>query len=284
MTDSAETQRGFDLHTHSVFSDGTTRPAAIAREAAELGLAGFALTDHDTIDGWDEAREAAEAAGIDFLPGIEITTKQGGRSRHLLGYGISPVGGELFEALAAVRRSRLTRAKEMVRLVAEDYAITWEAVVGEEDVRTVGRPHIADALVAAGYFPDRSAVFTELLHPRSPYYLGTDAIDTVEAIRLVRAAGGVSVLAHPAAFRQRTPTSAAELGELAQAGLAGVELRHPEHRDDWMPPIIAAAAKLGLEATGSSDYHGAGKPNLLGQQVTDAATVARLRAGLATPR
>ncbi|MEV8337442.1 PHP domain-containing protein [Leucobacter sp. NPDC077196] len=284
MTESAVAQAGFDLHTHSVFSDGTTRPGEIAREAAALGLAGFALTDHDTIDGWDEARSAAADAGIDFLPGIEITTKHRGKSRHLLGYGIAPLAGELFEALAQVRRSRLTRAREMVRLVAADYAITWESVLGDEDARTVGRPHIADALVAAGYFPDRSTVFTELLHPRSPYYLGTDAIETVEAIRMVRAAGGAAVLAHPAAFRQRTPVAPQELADLTRAGLFGVELRHPEHRDDWMPPIIAATSKLGLVATGSSDYHGAGKPNLLGQEVTDVATVARLRDGLAVPR
>lgn len=284
MTESAETPAGFDLHTHSVFSDGTTRPGDIAREAAALGLAGFALTDHDTIDGWDEARTAAREVGIDFLPGIEITTKHRGKSRHLLGYGIAPLAGELFEALASVRRSRLTRAREMVRLVSADYAITWESVLGDEDARTVGRPHIADALVAAGYFPDRSTVFAELLHPRSPYYLGTEAIETVDAIRMVRSAGGAAVLAHPAAFRQRTPVSPGELAELARAGLFGVELRHPEHREDWLPPIIAAASRLGLVATGSSDYHGAGKPNLLGQQVTDRATVARLRDGLAEPR
>lgn len=278
------TQRGFDLHTHSVFSDGTTRPADIAYEAAELGLAGFALTDHDTIDGWDEARSAAHTAGIAFLPGIEITTKHAGRSRHLLGYGIDPAAGELFAALAEVRSSRLTRAQEMVRRLSTDYAITWEAVVGEEDARTVGRPHIADALVAAGYFADRSTAFAEILHPGSPYYLGTHAIDTLEAIRLVRAAGGAAVLAHPAAFRQRTPTGAQELRDFAAAGLWGVELAHPENRDDWLPPIAEAATGTGLAITGSSDYHGAGKPNLLGERTTDPALVHLLREHVATPR
>lgn len=278
------TQQGFDLHTHSVFSDGTTRPAVIAREAAELGLAGFALTDHDTIDGWDEARAAARTAGIEFLPGIEITTKHAGRSRHLLGYGIDPAAGELFAALAEVRRSRLARAQEMVRRLSADYAITWESVVGEEDARTVGRPHIADALVAAGYFADRSTAFAEILHPASPYYLGTHAIDTLEAIRLVRAAGGAAALAHPAAFRQRTPTGAQELRAFAAAGLWGVELDHPENRADWLPPITATAAETGLAAIGSSDYHGAGKPNLLGERSTDPALVQLLRERLATPR
>jgi predicted metal-dependent phosphoesterase TrpH len=249
------TQQGFDLHTHSVFSDGTTRPSDIAREA-----------------------------GVDFLPGIEITTKHAGRSRHLLGYGIDPAAGELFAALAEVRSSRLGRAQEMVRRLSAAYAITWESVVGEEDARTVGRPHIADALVAAGYFADRSTAFAEILHPGSPYYLGTYAIETVEAIRLVRAAGGAAALAHPAAFRQRTPTTARELRELAAAGLWGVELDHPENRADWLPPLAEAAAELGLAVTGSSDYHGVGKPNLLGERATDPALVERLRERLVTPR
>ncbi|PRI10863.1 PHP domain-containing protein [Leucobacter massiliensis] len=275
---------GFDLHTHSVHSDGTTRPAEIAREAARLGLAGFALTDHDTVDGWDEAREAAAAAGIGFVPGIEITTKHAGSSRHLLGYGIERGSGELFEALAEVRTARRERAREMVRRVAADYAIDWGMVLGEEDERTVGRPHIADALVAAGYFADRSTAFAEVLHPGSPYYLGTHAIDTAEAIRMVRAAGGVAVLAHPAATRQRRAVTPQELRELAGAGLWGVELDHPENRADWLPPLAEAAAALGLAVTGASDYHGAGKPNRLGERSTDAALVERLRAAVANPR
>ncbi|RGE21590.1 PHP domain-containing protein [Leucobacter sp. wl10] len=274
----------FDLHTHSVFSDGTTRPADIAREAAELGLAGFALTDHDTIDGWSEAREAARRHGVGFLPGIEITTKHDWHSRHLLAYGIDPAAGELFEALAEVRGHRLGRAREMVRRIAADYAITWEAVVGAEDARTVGRPHIADALVAAGYFADRSAAFADVLHPGSPYYIGTYALETVDAIRLVRAAGGVPVLAHPAASRQRGTTSRQEMREFAAAGLWGAELDHPENRAEWLPPLRRAAAELALETTGASDYHGAGKPNRLGERSTQAALVERLRELVVTPR
>lgn len=275
---------GFDLHTHSVFSDGTTRPAAIAREAAELGLAGFALTDHDTIGGWDEARETARDAGTGFLPGIEITTKHRGRSRHLLGYGIDPGAGELFAALDEVKTSRLVRAQEMVRRLSQHYAITWDEVLGEEDARTVGRPHIADALVAAGYFRDRTQAFAEVLYPGSPYYLGTLAIDTREAIRLVSAAGGVSVLAHPAATRQRTSTAPAEVRGLAAAGMWGIELRHPENRENWLPPLEEEARALGLSITGASDFHGAGKPNRLGERTTDPSLVAQLRALVAVPR
>ena len=280
MADTAPVS-GFDLHTHSVFSDGTTRPSDIAAEAAALGLAGFALTDHDTVDGWDEARDSASGHGIAFLPGIEITTKHDGRSRHLLGYGIDPRAGELLDALAAVRDSRYSRAREMVHRLSRDYPITWGAVVLDEDARSVGRPHIADALVRAGVSADRGAAFRDILHPGSPYYLGTAAIDTVEAIRLVRNAGGITVLAHPAATRQRRPVHPAELAELAAAGLWGVELEHPENRLDWLPPLERAAHALQLEVTGASDYHGAGKPNRLGERVSSLEQVDRLR-GLVT--
>lgn len=279
-----EKQRGFDLHTHSVFSDGTTRPSEIAADVAALGLSGFALTDHDTIDGWEEAREAAAMHGIDFLPGIEITTKFAGRSPHLLGYGISPDDEELFDALAVVRRARLTRASKMVDLIKKDFAITWEDVLGSEDARTVGRPHIADALVRAGYFIDRSAVFAELLYPGSPYYIGTLAMDTAEAIRLVREAGGVPVIAHPAANRQSAAIPLADLEALAAAGLWGIELDHPENRAEWIPELRTGSADIGLIPTGSSDFHGAGKPNRLGDFTTPETTVAAIRKMTATPR
>ncbi|MFC7767076.1 PHP domain-containing protein [Leucobacter soli] len=127
----------------------------------------------------------------------------------------------------------------MVRRLGADFRITWDEVVGSEDARTVGRPHIADALVAAGYFTDRTAALTQALHPASPYYLGSSAIDTTEAIRMVRAAGSVPVLAHPAAYRQRTPVGSDELREFAAAGLWGIELQHPENRDDWLPSSSA---------------------------------------------
>ncbi|KIP53755.1 PHP domain-containing protein [Leucobacter komagatae] len=275
---------GYDLHTHSVHSDGTTRPGAIADEAAALGLAGFALTDHDTVEGWEEARDTARTHGIDFLPGIELTTKHNWKSRHLLGYGIDPAAGELMSALVRVRDSRFGRARQMVDLLAADYAITWELVVGESETISVGRPHIADALVAGGYFPDRSAAFTEVLHPRSEYYVPTYALETLDAIRLVRDAGGVPVLAHPVAERQRTPTPPEAVREFAAAGLGGIELEHPENREDWLPPLRAVTAELGLLVTGSSDYHGAGKPNRLGELTTPAETVALLREQVAVPR
>lgn len=275
--------KGYDLHTHSLLSDGTTRPSQIAAEVAALGIEGFALTDHDTITGWGEAREVAREHGVDFLPGIEITTKHDHRSRHLLGYGIDPNADELFVALDEVREARDSRARHMVELLAADYAISWDAVMGEADTITVGRPHIADALVASGYFVDRSTAFEQVLHPHSVYYVPTYALETVDAIRLVRAAGGVAVVAHPAAQRQRKPMPASTVRELTAEGLWGLELEHPENRLDWIPALRTIAAELGLEVTGASDFHGAGKPNRLGERTTPAEVVARIREVVATP-
>ncbi len=267
----------YDLHTHSLRSDGTSTPAEIAAEASALGLAGFALTDHDTADGWDEAREAAAEVGIDFLPGMEITTKHDWRSTHLLAYGLDPHHPGLQAALERVRTSRHDRAREMVALLAVDFALDWDSVLLASAGRTVGRPHLADALVDAGFYADRSIAFAEALHPGSPYYVPTYAIDTVEAIRMVRDAGGVPVLAHPAAGRMRRPVDLAAIEEFVSAGLWGIELDHPENRDDWLPPLAELAESQGLVITGASDYHGTGKPNRLGERTSDEAVWQAIR-------
>lgn len=260
----------YDLHTHSVHSDGTTTPAAIAEEAASIGLAGFSLTDHDTVEGWDEAREASRLLGIEFLPGMEVTTKHDHRSTHLLAYGIDPTSRELTSALSKVRSSRHGRAREMVSRLAADFDIDWASVIEGGEDRTLGRPHIADALVNAGYYPDRGAAFEQVLHPRSPYYVPTYAIDTVEAIRMVREAGGISVLAHPAAGRMTRSVDLSALEEFVAAGLWGIELDHPENRADWIPLLTEFAEGNGLHITGASDYHGAGKANRLGERTSSA--------------
>lgn len=274
----------YDLHTHSVRSDGTTTPAQIAEEAATVGLAGFALTDHDTVEGWHEARAAAERAGIDFIPGMEITTKHDHRSTHLLAYGFDPADAALTAALARVRDSRHGRAREMVMRLAADYDIDWHSIIEGGEDRTLGRPHIADALVNAGYYPDRGAAFDDVLHPRSPYYVPTYAIETEDAIRMVLAAGGVPVLAHPAAARQRRAVDISALERFVEAGLWGIELEHPENREDWLPPLRDAAASHSLHVTGASDYHGSGKPNRLGERTSSAETWQAIRALAAVKR
>ena len=270
----------YDLHTHSLHSDGTTAAAEIAVEAASVGLAGFSLTDHDTVEGWNGARAAAAEAGIDFLPGMEITTKHDYRSTHLLAYGFEPTAPELTAALARVRDSRHGRAREMVTRLAADFDIDWHSIIEGGEDRTLGRPHIADALVGAGYYADRGAAFDDVLHPRSPYYVPTYAIETEDAIRMVLQAGGVPVLAHPAAARQSRAVYLSALERFVAAGLWGIELDHPENREDWLPPLASFAASHGLHVTGASDYHGAGKANRLGERTSSAETWQAIR-GLA---
>lgn len=273
----------FDLHTHSVYSDGTTTPEEIAREAAAAGLDGFALTDHDTTAGWDDARSAAATHRVDFLPGIELTTHTGNRSAHLLAYGPDPANLALREELTLLRDSRVHRARAMADRLSVDFTIDWDPIFAVAG-RSVGRPHLADALVAGGYAGDRSAAFTTILSPGGPYYLPIYALDTLEAIRLVRAAGGLPVLAHPAAHRQRTPFSDREIARLTHAGLWGIELDHPENLVDWLPALRESAARHGLIVTGASDYHGAGKPNRLGERHSSGTLVEQIRAQVATPR
>ncbi|HUH52550.1 MAG TPA: PHP domain-containing protein [Microbacteriaceae bacterium] len=276
----------FDLHTHSTFSDGTTSPEQIAELAKNIGLKGFALTDHDTIDGWVTARYAAKVKGLDFLPGMELTTEEAGRSIHLLAYGTSESDERLLEELFLLRNSRLNRAKEMISRLNEDFPLDWDLVLEPEDgvyIKSVGRPHLADALVNAGYFSTRSEVFEKILTTTSRYYVPTKHLGTIEAINVVRNAGGFPVLAHPAAFRMRKPIDHSLIAELVSSGLGGIELDHPENRPEWIPNLVTTATKHGLLVTGASDFHGAGKPNKLGEGSTAAADVALIRSQVATP-
>lgn len=280
------TDGAFDLHTHSFISDGTTSPSEIAIHAASIGLAGFSLTDHDTTEGWAEARTEAHRQGIDFLPGIELTTTHLGRSVHLLAYGPDPTDPTLQTELAMLLTSRFGRAQEMISRLRRDFILDWDAVLqtpSEGALQSVGRPHLADALVNAGYFTDRSDAFTQVLSQRSKYYVPTYALDTTVAIQLVLNAGGFPVVAHPAASRMRRPLSELYIEEFARAGLRGIELSHPENREEWLEPLRLTASRLQLVETGGSDYHGSGKPNLLGQRTTPSVVVQQIRAEVATP-
>jgi hypothetical protein len=215
---------------------------------------------------------------------MEVTTKHDNRSTHLLAYGIDPGSRELNNALDRVRHSRERRARKMVALLAADFDIDWQSIDSDGEDRTVGRPHIADALVAAGYFPDRSTAFAEVLHPRSRYYLPTYAIETADAIRMVREAGGLPVLAHPAAGRMTRSVDMSALEVFVAAGLWGIELDHPENLERWIPPLAEFAARNGLHVTGASDYHGAGKDNRLGERTSSAETWNLIRSLVAVPR
>jgi predicted metal-dependent phosphoesterase TrpH len=259
----------FDLHTHSTVSDGTEPPATVVRQAALAGLAGLALTDHDSTAGWPDAVAAAREAGIGLLPGIELSTRSGWRSVHMLGYLVDPADAGLVAETDRIRTSRRDRAHRIVDSIAADYPITWADVVEQTaEGATVGRPHIADALVALGIETDRSAAFAGVLHPRRGYVEPHYAPTPVEGAALIRAAGGVPVLAHPGATRADWVISPEEVAELVAAGLFGIEVDHPENTPGGGPVAARLAARFGLPVTGSSDYHGSGKPNRLGDRTT----------------
>ncbi len=258
-----------DLHTHSTMSDGTDSPAAVMRAAAAARLDVVALTDHDTVSGWDEAEAEASRVGLRFIPGIEISSRSRGVSVHLLAYWPRADDAELLAMMARTRDERVGRAQEIVRRVSRDYPITWEAVSAlSESADTVGRPHIADALVAAGVMRDRDAAFTEILHDDSPYYVPHYAPEALDVVRAVRAGGGVPAFAHPGADGRGRVVPTTVIEAMARAGLVGIEVEHRDHSDSQRERLARIAGRLGLVPLGASDYHGAGKKNRLGENLT----------------
>jgi predicted metal-dependent phosphoesterase TrpH len=259
----------FDLHTHSTVSDGTQPPGGVVAEAALAGLTGLALTDHDSTAGWADATATARETGVGLIPGVELSTRSGWRSVHVLGYLVDPADPGLRTETERIRVSRRDRARRIVAAIGADYPITWDDVLAQtaQDA-TVGRPHIADALVALGIESDRSAAFAGVLHPRRGYVEPHYAPAPAAGVALIRAAGGVPVLAHPGATRADWVIPAEEVAELVEAGLFGIEVDHPENTPDGGRVAAGLAARFSLPITGSSDYHGWGKPNRIGQRTT----------------
>lgn len=266
-----------DLHTHSTVSDGTDTPAELVEAAARAGLGAIAITDHDSTAGWAEATDAALARGIVLIPGMELSTRAQFASVHVLAYLVDPGDEGLLAETARIRESRMTRAEKIVRRIAADYELTWDDVLAQTtDGATIGRPHIADALVARGHAATRSEAFAGILHWRSGYAQPHYAPDPLTGIRLIRAAGGVPVLAHPGTRGAEEVITEERLRRFVDAGLFGLEVDHPENTAASKPRLRALAARYGLAVTGSSDYHGLGKANRLGEHTTDPEVVARI--------
>ncbi|MEO6944387.1 MAG: PHP domain-containing protein [Lacisediminihabitans sp.] len=259
-----------DLHTHSSVSDGTETPAQVIRAAVAAGLGTVALTDHDSTAGWQEARAAASGTDLVLIPGMELSTRHDWKSVHLLAYLFDPADSGIIGETAHIREARLRRAENIVARLAVDYDIQWADVVAQTtEGATVGRPHIADALVAKGHVPNRSAAFESILHPRNGYFEPHYAPDPLTGVKLVRAAGGVPVLAHPGTRGRDAVVADSEMKLLVDAGLFGLEIHHRENTESGRERLYELAAKYGLVITGSSDYHGTGKPNRLGENTTE---------------
>lgn len=269
-----------DLHTHSTASDGTQPPADLVADAARAGLTTVALTDHDTTAGWGEAEDAAVRLGVHLVRGIEVSCSHRGISIHLLGYLVDPEHEGLVAELVHARESRVTRLERMVeRLAADGIPVTMKDVRAQVTPgATVGRPHIADALVARGVVPSRDEAFTRYLHNSSRYYVSHYAPDPVRAVELVRAAGGVAVMAHPFAGRRGRVVDDAVIRRMAGAGMAGLEVDHRDHDEAEREHGRRLAAELDLLVTGSSDYHGTGKLNRLGENTTAPDVLAAIEA------
>lgn len=260
---------GIDLHTHSSVSDGTESPAELIAAAVEAGLDVVAITDHDSTSGWEEAFAAAAGTGLTVVPGLELSTQLDYASVHVLGYLVDPADPGLIAATGRIREERLHRAESMVARIAADYALDWDDVLAQTTPgATVGRPHIADALVARGHVPDRSAAFASILHWRGGYYRPHEAPPPVEGVRIIAEAGGVPVIAHPGGRGPERLFTDKRIAQLVDAGLFGLEVDHRDNPVESRPRWAELASRHGLVTTGASDYHGAGKPNRLGENTT----------------
>ncbi|WP_435613018.1 PHP domain-containing protein [Streptomyces sp. bgisy159] len=259
-----------DLHTHSTASDGTDSPAELVRNAAAAGLDVVALTDHDTTRGHAEA-VAALPAGLTLVTGAELSCRIDGISMHMLAYLFDPEEPALLAERELVRDDRVPRAKGMIaKLRALGVPVTWEQVARIAGDGSVGRPHVATALVELGVVATVSDAFTaDWLADGGRAYVEKHETDPFEAIRLVKAAGGVTVFAHPGADKRGRTVPETAIAEMAAAGLDGIEVDHMDHEPDTRARLRGLAKELGLLTTGSSDYHGSRKTCRLGDYTTD---------------
>jgi len=241
-----------DLHTHSTASDGKLRPSEVVHLAAQLGIGTLALTDHDTTDGVVEAQQAGREVGLEVISGIEINSEGEHGDAHILGYFVDPVEPHLQEQLEAIRDARVGRARGMLRkLAAMGMPIEWERVMAMAgDASSIARPHIARAMVEAGYVATTQEAFDKYISNTGPAYVNRLRMTMNEAVDFIHGAGGVAVMAHPAESRL-----VGLIPQLVQAGLDGVEIYYPRHTPEQQSELLALAQRYDLVATGGSDFH-----------------------------
>jgi predicted metal-dependent phosphoesterase TrpH len=267
-----------DLHTHTNCSDGTDSPAQLVNKALAEGLSVLAITDHDTTSGWNAAQQALRS-DLSLVMGAEISClTNSGISVHMLGLLFDGENQQMQEMLENTRDGRIPRAQKMIELLnAGGINISMFDVESVKPAgATLGRPHIADALVKNGVVASRDEAFTDLLHNNSPYYVAHLAPTPEDAIAMIRRAGGVAVIAHPFASHRGQILSVDDFMPLKTAGLNAIEVNHRDHSNEERTALADIARELDLVITGASDYHGTGKLNSLGENHTHQAEWERL--------
>ncbi|MGE5308144.1 MAG: PHP domain-containing protein [Deltaproteobacteria bacterium] len=263
-----------DLHVHTVCSDGTGEPADVVAAASRAGLCAIAITDHDTVNGLPEAIEAGRRLGVEILPGIELTAEHEGSEVHMLGYLFDFADPGLNQRLAELRRNRVDRIHAMIeRLAGQGVHVRPEAVFRLSREGTVGRLHLARAMVAEKVVGSVYEAFDKYIGDRCPAYVAHFKLSPAEAIALIKGYGGIPVLAHPYSFRHDEL-----IPQFAQEGLMGLEVYYPEHSQSMINFYTELARRLGLLMTGGSDYHGSAKNVSIGEIDVPYETVQALKA------
>ena len=274
---------GYDLHTHSTFSDGTATPDENVRLAVERGLEGLGVTDHDTTEGIDEAISAA-GAELAIVPGLELSAEHDGTSLHVLGYWVDPAHDGLRDELRRLHDTRFRRGElivEKLRTLGFDVSFERVRAIAGDDL--IARPHIAQAMVEAGICATEKDAFDRYISDDGPAYVPKHALAPVDAVALIRDAGGSSVLAHPGMWRGSEAVPEDLIEEMAAGGMAGLEVEHPDHDEAQRSRYGAIAARLGLVRTGASDCHGARYDFRLGAETTPSELVDELRRRATAP-
>ena len=268
---------GYDLHTHSTCSDGTATVTENVRLAIERGLEGLGVTDHDTTAGLDEA-VAAAGSDLEIVPGIEFSAEYQGASLHVLAYWIDPDDPELQAELTRLTDSRFRRGEMMIeKLRALGYDVSFDRVREIAGGGLIARPHVAKAMVEAGIVGTEKEAFDRFISDDGIANVPKHALDPVRSVALIRQAGGACVLAHPGMWKGQGSVPDALIEDMAEAGMAGIEVDHPDQDVEQRAYYRAMAERLDLVPTGASDCHGARYDFRLGSETTDADRVAELR-------
>jgi 3',5'-nucleoside bisphosphate phosphatase len=269
---------GIDLHAHTSESDGTLSPTEVVRLALERDLDTVAITDHDTTSGLDEAATAADEAGVALVPGIEFSAEYEGASLHVLAYWVDPQDEALRVELQRLNDSRFRRGELMVQKLQDlGYPVEFERVREIAGGGLIARPHVAQAMVEAGIVGSESEAFERFISDDGPAYVPKHALHPMEALGLIRDAGGVCVLAHPGMWKGSGAVPDELIEQMASGGMVGLEVDHPDHGDEQRVHYRAMAERLDLVPTGASDCHGARYDYRMGSESTDAERYAELK-------